>query len=786
MDLDTSTNKIAALSYAARGWRVLPLWETNSENDCVCRLGKECKDTGKHPRISGWGISATTDVATISEWWRIWPNAHIGIATGIQSGIFVIDVDLGKGGFDSIENYEEGAEWGLPVTLTAKTGGEGRHFVYRMPTSHIIKNAADWLPGVDIRGEGGYVVVAPSNHRSGGSYQWISGWEDGPSDAPAELVDYIAAASKSGSSGGSGSGSVIPEADDMLLGIAEGSRDHSLFTWACQLRRKLNNNRGAVEVLVLTAAANCDPPFPRESALAKVDQAFKQDHSDSSDFKLPIGWDVVAASAGKEYGPVEPLTWNPGEPFPCTDLGNAMRFQARHGESVRWTSGGGWWVWDGARWAKDDLQRVRTLAQDVSGLIAMEAEEIDSISGDSDTRAKLVKWATASQSSSRISSLMREAEPSLAVPSDVWDADKMKFNCLNGTIDLKTDELLPHRRSDLNSRIGGAKYLAGSECPLWTAFVERILPDPSVRWYVQKALGYSLTGEVDAKCFFILHGAGNNGKSVFLETLRRAVFGEYATSCAKEAIVTAASGHSEHATVVASLAGARFVTIAEEIERDEKLNTGRLKVMTGGDEAKSRFMRQDEFTFNYQLKMWIGTNHKPRLSEFGDAIRNRVRFIPFDYKFVVGGDVSRPSSEVIDEFLLESAGIFNWVVEGLKGFRLERLDPPSIILEAVDNYVSGEDVLRTFVKNGCDIVPLSSGCRFRALYDGYKDWCDAEGYKTISINRFREDISAVPGVVISSAGRGSATLYGLAPRYLGASGLAGIALRLVGGSDSPL
>ena len=166
----------AALAYAHRGWRVFPL---HGIVNGVCTCGRtDCSSAGKHPLVRKGLYEATTDMDKIHSWWKKWRSANIGIATGFESGIAVVDIDLPLA-LPALDRLTEE----LPVTLTALTGGGGLHLIYEC-RDHALGNSAgrlpgmdDELPGIDLRANGGYIVAAPSVHRSGGQYEWA--WPTG-------------------------------------------------------------------------------------------------------------------------------------------------------------------------------------------------------------------------------------------------------------------------------------------------------------------------------------------------------------------------------------------------------------------------------------------------------------------------------------------------------------------------------------------------------------------------------------------------------------------------------
>lgn len=183
----------AAAFYGRHGWSVVPLHDVTSGG---CSCGKpDCRSAGKHPRISEWEREATTDADVIAQWWAAWPRANIGIATGPVSGFFVLDVDPDKGGNDTLaELVEEHGE--LPETVRAETGSGGTHYLFKLPDFAIRNSAGKLGPGLDTRGDGGQIVVAPSRSAKG-SYRWLVSPTQGElADAPAWLLEKLRSAPK--------------------------------------------------------------------------------------------------------------------------------------------------------------------------------------------------------------------------------------------------------------------------------------------------------------------------------------------------------------------------------------------------------------------------------------------------------------------------------------------------------------------------------------------------------------------------------------------------------------
>jgi Bifunctional DNA primase/polymerase, N-terminal/Protein of unknown function (DUF3987) len=253
----------AALGYARRGWHVFPIhWPTDGE----CSCGKpDCENQGKHPLTANGFKDATTDPKVIGEWWSKWPSANIGLATGAVSGIVVVDIDNPE----AKEELKKVLPSDYDIQAVARSAtGRGWHLVFAHPGVDI-KNRTGILHKVDVRGDGGYIIVEPSTHISGKQYKWQVPPAGELRQLPVELYRLITSSNHSGAAEHARFDSSI-----VWEGIPEGQRDDELFRYACQLR-SFNAPRDVIEELILAAAARCQPPFPADKALAKVAQAWK-------------------------------------------------------------------------------------------------------------------------------------------------------------------------------------------------------------------------------------------------------------------------------------------------------------------------------------------------------------------------------------------------------------------------------------------------------------------------------------------------------------------------------
>src|SRR5215211_1626809 len=266
----------------------------------------------------------------------------------------------------------------------------------------------------------------------------------------------------------------------------------------------------------------------------------------------------------------------PFRDFKRTDLGNSERFVSRHGEDVlycyAWNK---WLVWTGARWERDDGGKVHRLAKATVRSMYQEAGEAE----DEGERKALALHATRSEAEARIKAMLELAKSEEPVSSEDLDARPWFLNVQNGTIDLRSGELRPHRQEDLITKLAPVSYDPGAKAPTWTAFLERVLPTEDLRAFVQRAIGHSATGDTSEQCMFINHGGGANGKSTFQEAIAAAL-GDYAMRAPSEMLMAKRAGTIPND--VARLKGARFVA-ASETEEGRRLAESLVKDLTGQD-----------------------------------------------------------------------------------------------------------------------------------------------------------------------------------------------------------
>lgn len=403
-----------------------------------------------------------------------------------------------------------------------------------------------------------------------------------------------------------------------------------------------------------------------------------------------------------------------------TDLGNAHRLIAAHGDSLRYVAKWGRWLaWDGTRFVVDDDDvRVTDLAADVSRRLWQRMGEMSG-----SERDRHVRWATKSESAGTIASTARLARTvtGTAISHEDLNADPWTLNVENGTIDLKSGALLDHDPNRLITKLAPTRFEPDAPAPTWHGFLETVLPDPEVRAYVQRAAGYSITGDVREQVFMIATGVGRNGKSTMFEAISH-VLGEYAVTAPKDLLLQ--TRHEPHPTSMTTLFRARFAS-AIETDKGTKLAEAQVKQLVGGDKITARRMREDFWEFEPTHKLWMACNHLPKINGTDLAIWRRIRVIPFDV-VIPEADIDL---ELKSKLQAEAAGILAWLVDGCIAWQGEGLETPAVVAGATQDYRTESNWVHRFCADvGLVIDPGGHasivGGDLRDLFDR---WCRDEG-----------------------------------------------------------
>jgi putative DNA primase/helicase len=406
-----------------------------------------------------------------------------------------------------------------------------------------------------------------------------------------------------------------------------------------------------------------------------------------------------------------------------TDLGNAERLLDRHGEDLKYVHAWGrYLVYDGQRYEPDQCDAVKAKATETVRNIYHEAGD----ALDEGERKALGSHAKKSEAQRGIEAMLSLAQHMVAVKPKDLDADPWTLNVLNGTVDLKTGELLPHSRADLITKLAPVEYDPDAKAPVFEAFLEKVLPSEALRKFVQRAIGYSLTGDISEQSLFFLHGSGANGKTTLMNVVL-GLTGEYGKQAAPDLLV---AKRGSHPTELADLFGARFVA-STEVEDGARFAESLVKQLTGGDRIKARFMRQDFWEFDPTHKVWLSANHKPAVKGTDHAIWRRIKLIPFGVTIPKAEQDPRLPEKLQEEL----PGILAWAVRGCLEWARGGLGEPKEVTQATESYRAEQDVLAAFIEECC-VVEAGAWCKFKDLFAAYQAWGAESGEPTETKRRF--------------------------------------------------
>jgi putative DNA primase/helicase len=362
-----------------------------------------------------------------------------------------------------------------------------------------------------------------------------------------------------------------------------------------------------------------------------------------------------------------------------SDTGNAERLADLHGDSIRFcTKGRLWFVWDRPRWAVN-RDAVHLLAIKTVHAMRMEGKFIPGGQGDEELQA-LAKWSRFCDREDRIRSMVRIAEwlPPLNVPLSIFDRDPSLLNLSNGTLELESGRFRQHMARDLITKVAAVNYDSEAKCPRWEQFLLEVFTNhPKMVSFLQRAIGYSISGDVRERCIFVLAGAGFNGKSTLLRVLHD-VLGDYSRVVNMDALLEGRrSGPQDD---VANMCGRRLV-IAQEPRDGRRFDRSLIKWLTGDDVLTVRRMYKSPFEFVGQHKIWMSVNDTPEMVSADPAFWDRVRVLRCDASFRGCEDPMLKHS-----LFEERAGILNWAVRGYHSWARMRLSEPRAVLVATDNW----------------------------------------------------------------------------------------------------
>lgn len=489
-----------------------------------------------------------------------------------------------------------------------------------------------------------------------------------------------------------------------------------IFRTSGLMRDKWNRKRGGQTYGALTigrAISNCKDVYE------------PQKYSNDTDLALALFGDGTVG-----------VTEEPKKRYDMTDTGNAHRLIDKFGNIIRFSyNRKKWFYWDGKMWRVDDSGEIKKLADIICEDLKREAF----MEQDDKTQMDMLKWANKTSSSKGKENMIKEAQHLNGIPASPDDFDKFTdyLNCQNGIINLRNGELMPHDSELMMSKICMSEYdTSGAKPELWLRFLDDVTNhDKKLQEYIQRCVGYSISGSNREQCAYFLYGMGNNGKSTFLDTIAD-LLGGYSSNTQPETVMMKKWGDGGASSDIARLKSARFVTCEEPTE-GVRLNEGLLKQLTGGSKVTCRFLYGDEFEYTPEFKIWIATNHKPIVRGQDVGIWRRIKLIPFE--------VNIPADKV-DKTLKyklrkEFPQILKWAVDGCIKWQQFGIEEPECVQEATKEYKIEMDLLAAFMEQ-CLVIDYDSKDKIMAsdLFGLYSKWAKANNEYEMSSKKFFRDM----------------------------------------------
>lgn len=418
--------------------------------------------------------------------------------------------------------------------------------------------------------------------------------------------------------------------------------------------------------------------------------------------------------------------------YPRNDIGMARLFYDLHGAAICYViEAKTWYIYRGRFWKKDEggLYAMELCKDFAQALIAFAESQDDG----SDESKLFIKYVAGFHSRRRRESLLSDARSIAPKRLNAFDQDRLLLNCQNGTIDLREMKLRPHSASDYITKMARAKFVEDAICERWDGFISEIMcGDADTARFLQKALGYCLSGDTSLECFFILYGSTTrNGKSTLTETIAH-ILGDYAKTAQPQSLSRRPSDGSAASPDIARLKGARLINVPEP-EKAMELNIALIKQLTGGDTYTARYLNENPVEFRPEGKIFINTNHLPRAADDTVFSSGRVKLIPFDRHFTEGEQDT--GLKKIFRRQKNMSGILNWLIAGYRLLQSEGLFLPPQVVSAISAYRSEADVFGTFIEE--NTIPLD-GARIATseLYSVYMSWAMDNGYRPLNSKNF--------------------------------------------------
>lgn len=683
-----SSNRDAALEYAARfRWHVFPV-QPSPDGECTCVKGEACPHPGKHPDfdLTRHGFKdASPYQDSIKSWWDRKPGAKVGLRCGALSSVVVVDVDPRNGADESLRGLDT-AHGPIPETVESLTGGGGRHLFFRHPGGKVAN--AVLAPGVELKGDESCVTLPPSLHASGRNYAWCKGrspWDLQPAKLPAWVLVSLARGSETVQS---------PRSEP----IPRGQRRRRLLQLGAVMRARGTTLEAIEMTLREENERRCDPSWGGTELCRKLGGIL----STLRRYRGPLAKD-------------DPAAWS--------DTGNAARLAAMFGDRIRWCGlRASWYVFDGTRWVVDHGRQVEGHAKDLARILLAEVAAIE------DEAERKRPWLLAQKAAKgtgiRDMVGLARSEPGIPVDPANFDRDPYLLNTPSGTLDLRTMQMRDHDPADLITMVAGAPYDPDARSEEWERTLEHALPDPEVRDFFHRLCGSFLEGTAQDDIVVTIHGPTNTGKSTVLRAVAAAM-GHYARSTEYATFATHEKRAGRATPELAPLVGRRLV-LAFEGGKSVELDAERIKQLSSGDPGSVRDVHKSEEEMHARFKIVLVSNFRPTVK--GDpALWRRLKEVPFSH------GVEKPDLMLRDRLQHDPAiraAVLAWMVHGYAEYTARGLEQPAAVTAATNEFRREADAVEDFIDGKCAIEE-DAFTPTEALRKACSAWAEEAGKKPL-------------------------------------------------------
>jgi putative DNA primase/helicase len=719
---------------------------------------------------------ASDDVEQVERWWRWAPSANIAIATGPRSGLLVLDVDPRNDGDVTIQHLHR--EYGtLGEPLRVQTGGGGQHLYYAHPPFQVSNGCGGRFgPGIDVKGDGGAVVAAPSVHTSGQRYEWLEDWTRTPDALPEQMIELLNRAEERAPrvNRARARPPVTPSPSHpypvaalrsetrTLTETSKGARHRGLYDASRRLGQLVAAGALAEDDVTEPLLESCEANGAltedgEEECLRTIRDGIRAGAAQPRDLahvrqlRTPHrggnGGSAGGHGSGGERPAQSPASAEEGDlPDPLREhildqklTQTGLRDAVLGFGEVRCIDGYELISWQGNGWKRDHAAvcEISARLDTISEVLASEAR-LTTLDPD---RAKALhthaRLAASACGRSDVRSLLAQHGP-CAVSRDDIDANPNLIGLACGNVlelDCWPPVVRPATPDDLITRRVRASWEPDAQAPVWDRYLHTVQPDPEMRAYLQRCAAYVLRGDNPEHATFFLTGDGGTGKSTFANTLLY-VLGDYGGTVAPSVLVRDNLDAGDLASL-AKLYGARLVTLSETDEWVRHVNAETMKRIVSTDTIEAKFMRQNPFSFVPTFKLMLFMNGLPSVTDTSDGFWRRVHPIPFDQK------LERPKGEDHLEAQLrgnhkhpgELNGISQWMVGGTKMVLEHGLEQPTVVVsEQRADWRIAEDRLAAFIADYCELDPAHQQDRSE-IYKAYTTWAKDSGIKPIGIGK---------------------------------------------------